>query len=271
MYGRFAMMVVAMVAVCTVTSTAVAQQKCRGTKQWYAGKCRYPKDIQALKKQAAAKKAEEQRQQEEARRRAAEEKRKQAEAKKQADQSACELARVANTVAGWKTYLKNHADGACLDEAIKRITELSGKPPEPPPAQPDPVEPQPIEPAPVPDPVQPQPKSDGGGSSISPLVWIGFGVGGLGLLVGSITGGISFAQAQDLQEECGEECPSSRQGDVDTMLALAHTSTAMFVLAGVGTTLGVIGLFLGGSDGDGESATLDVRVGPGSVAVFGSF
>lgn len=277
MAARVAVALVVVFSVMGFTHHAQAQEECRGTKKWYAGQCRYPKDIEALKKKAEAQKAAElRRQQEEAQRRKDAEAAKQAEAKK-ADEAACELARVANTVAGWKTYLKEHSGGACLDEAIKRITELSGKPPEPQPvepAQPQPTQPQPTDPAPVapppsPDPVQPAPKTgDSGG--ISPLVWVGFGIAGVGIVLGSITGGISFAQAQDLQDTCNDNvCPADRGGEVDTMLALAHVSTTSFVLAGVGATLGVIGLFLGGSDE--EQAALDVHVGPGTLMVTGSF
>lgn len=275
MLRRFAGALIALLLI-SWASTAVAQKECRGTKKWYAGKCRYPKDIEALKKQQAANKAAEQkRREEEARRRAAEEKRRKEEAAAK-DRAACDAARSADTVDAWKKYLKEHSGGSCLDEAISRITELSGAPPPPP-------DPQPVEPQPEPDPVAPPPPTpsptptpqpppdDGGGSSISPLVWIGFGLGAVGLIVGSITGGVSFAQAQELQDECGEDnvCPSSRQDDVDEMLALAHTSTAMFVIAGVGTTLGIVGIFLSG--GDDEQASLELQVAPTGLSLSGRF
>lgn len=275
MVSRVATIVVVGLSVLLWAASGTAQEQCRGTKQWYAGKCRYPKDIEELKKKAAAQKAEEARRQEEARRKAAEEAKKQADEKKRADEAACELARVANTVAGWRTYLKEHSGGVCLDEAIKRITELSGTPPptpEPQPTDPPPPAPEPVAPppTPVPEPVRPPPDRGEESSGVSPLVWVGFSVAGVGLVLGSITGGISFAEAQDLQDTCDNNvCPSSRQDDVDTMLALAHVSTVSFVLTGVGVTLGVIGLFVGG--GSDEQARLDLEVGPGSLSLRGSF
>jgi hypothetical protein len=275
MFARVALALALALPLLIIAGNADAQKQCRGTKQWYAGKCRYPKDIEALKKKAAAKRAAEERRRQEEERRKAEEAKKKQQAKQQ-DQADCEAARSEDTVAGWKKYLKTHGNGVCLDEAVNRITELSGQPPptpEPPPVEP--VEPVPDPVAPPPDPVAPSPPSlppDEGSSSISPLVWVGFGIGAFGLVLGSITGGISFAQAQDLQDTCEDNvCPSSRQDEVDTMLALAHTSTASFVLAGVGVTLGVIGLFIGGDDGDEEAAGVELQLGPAAVSVSGRF
>ena len=239
-----------------VTAQASAQD-CRGTKQWYAGKCRYPKEIEKLKKEAAARAAAERK-----RRQEAEQKRKEEEARK-ADKAACELARTADTVQGWKTYLKSHSGGMCLDEAIKRITELSGKPPDPVPeptpdpnpVDPDPVpEPNPTQPDPTPGPVPPPPPKGDSGGGVSPLVPIGFSIGGAALLVGSIIGAIAAVEADYLDSVCpefeeGEKvCGPDEAEDVDNMLTLAHTSTALFVLGGIGITVGIIGIFVGGGD-----------------------
>ncbi len=274
MPARVAVVLAFVLSLLGMARSASAQQACRGTKTLYAGKCRYAKEIAELKKRAQSQRvAEKRRQEEDARRRKDAEAKELAEAQ-EADEAACLLARSANTVSGWKTYLKSRSNGACLDEAIKRITELSGAPaPKP---SPDTTEPGAAKESPTaalaPDSPAPdsQPPKSAESATVSPLVWVGFGIGAVGLVLGSITGGVSFSQAQELQDTCADNtCPSNRQGDVDEMLALAHVSTVSFVIAGVGATIGVVGLFLGGSDD--EQAAFDLRLGPGTMAVSGAF
>lgn len=131
------------------------------------------------------------------------------------------------------------------------------------PAAPSP--PPPVTPGPTPLPI-PESETASGGST-SPLVWIGYGVGLAGLVAGSVTGGISLAQASDIEDQCTEgRCPASTQDDIDRGTLLAHVSTASFAVGAVGLALGTVGLFLGGDDDE-----VVVQAGLGYLQLGGRF
>jgi hypothetical protein len=236
-------------------------QECRGTKQLYQGQCRYPDEIAQLKAEQARKAADAKRQQEEAGRRAEEEKRK---ADEEAKRKAEEEQRRA--------------------EEQKRLQEQQATQPPPiePTAAPPPTAPAgPVAPSPaMPSPPAPsaptapvEAPDDGEGPGISPLVWVGFGVAGAGVIVGAITGGISMSQASGLKDECPNDiCSADRKSDIATMLAIGHAATASLVIAGVGAIVGVVGLVIpGGDDQPAETARLRAVVGPGTIGVMGAF
>ncbi|RLB59007.1 MAG: hypothetical protein DRI90_15970 [Deltaproteobacteria bacterium] len=108
-------------------------------------------------------------------------------------------------------------------------------------------------------------------SGVSPLVYVGFAVAGVGAIVGGITGGISLSQASDLQDDCPENaCAMDRGEDIDSMMALGHVSTASFIIAGVGAGVGLVALIVGGSDAS-ETGSIRPLVGPGFLGMKGSF
>jgi hypothetical protein len=79
------------------------------------------------------------------------------------------------------------------------------------------------------------------------MMAVGFTVGGAGALLGAITGVLSLSAASDFQSACDAStrtCPASAQADQERALGLAHTSTVGFVIAGVGTAVGITGLVL---------------------------
>lgn len=78
--------------------------------------------------------------------------------------------------------------------------------------------------------------------SISPLAYIGFGLGGAATIAGAITGGLALGAASDLRKQC--EQSGCAQSDIDDEALISHVSTAMFVVAGAGFALGVGGLLL---------------------------
>jgi PEGA domain-containing protein len=119
------------------------------------------------------------------------------------------------------------------------------------------------EPEPEPDP------STGSGGGISPLVPIGFGVGGAGLLVGAICGGITLARVSDLEDRGCPDCDPTQVDDseLDDDRVIAHVATAGFVIAGVGVAVGIVGIVLSASSSDDTALVL----GPGNAAVRGSF
>jgi hypothetical protein len=127
-----------------------------------------------------------------------------------------------------------------------------------------------VAPAPMPAPA-PAPRGDDGGvDGGAVLAWTGFSVGGVGLVVGAITGGLTLSKGSSLKDDClNNLCPPDKQGDIDSATTLANVSNAMFVISGVGVAAGVVGLLLMGDDDEGASVSL--RAGPGSLGVSGRF
>ncbi len=108
-----------------------------------------------------------------------------------------------------------------------------------------------------------------GGGGISPLVPIGFAVGGAGLVVGAVCGGITLARVSDLENRGCPDCDPSQveEDELDDDRVIAHVATAGFVVAGVGIAVGIIGIVLSTSSSDDTAIVL----GPGSAGLRGSF
>jgi hypothetical protein len=112
---------------------------------------------------------------------------------------------------------------------------------------------------------------------LSPLVWIGFGAGGAGLLVGVITGAMSSSKTSELDEACGGDktCPPSAEDIHASAQTLSHVSTIGFVVGVAGAGVGIVGLLLsGGGDSGGdetEAAAFRPIVAPGYLGVGGTF
>jgi hypothetical protein len=121
-------------------------------------------------------------------------------------------------------------------------------------------------------PSPPPPPSERG---LSTWAWVGGGIAAAGLVVGSITGGLSLAAAAAAKEGCkGNVCPKANEPDADRSLALAHTSTASFVLAAAGGGLLVYGLVFDRPEPvQKRAARLRTRplVGPGWVGLDAAF
>jgi len=121
----------------------------------------------------------------------------------------------------------------------------------------------PLAPAPVPGPAQPpvttqpEPSSpapkDGG---VPTLAWIGFGIAGVGTVVGTITGIVSISKTSDLKDACPDnECPESEESARSSANTMANLSNVSFAFAGAGAIMGIIVLATAGSDdGDEQSA-----------------
>lgn len=110
-------------------------------------------------------------------------------------------------------------------------------------------------------------------AGVSPLVWLGLGVAGVGVIVGAITGGVASSNYSELEEQCANE--GCTQDEIDAGELPAHISTASFVVAGVGAVVGVVSLLVGGEGGDDDVAvtgsTLRVGIGSGTVLLEGTF
>jgi hypothetical protein len=98
-------------------------------------------------------------------------------------------------------------------------------------------------PGPGPSPTEPGAVTSGGkGSMNKTLALVAFGVGGAGLVVGSITGLIALGKAGDLKKNCNEDksCPATEQDNVDSYKTMGALSTVGFVVAGVGGITGLV-------------------------------
>ena len=111
------------------------------------------------------------------------------------------------------------------------------------------------------------------GLPLTVATWVGFGVGGAGLLLGGITGGVVLSRTSDLEGRCGgTSCPASEQDAHDTTKTLANVSNAGFVLGAVGIAVGTTALILDltGDDEASDRAFTPI-VSPGFVGLHGRF
>jgi hypothetical protein len=110
------------------------------------------------------------------------------------------------------------------------------------------------------------------------LVLGGFGVAGVGVVVGTVTGILSLSKTGSIKgsSACeGSVCNPSEDGDISSARTTATISTVAFVAAGVGAAAGVVGLLLHGPSASPQteqpSAWIEPTVGLASLGVRGRF
>lgn len=122
-------------------------------------------------------------------------------------------------------------------------------------------------------PASPSGDASSGKRSLSPLVFIGFGVAAAGAAVGTVTGIMALGAGADAKTAC----PDARCRDEQALDAaqsgqtLGAVSTIAFVAAGAGAAVGVYGLLWGGKKGDARDPSVGVSVGPANLSVRGTF
>ncbi len=104
----------------------------------------------------------------------------------------------------------------------------------------------------------------GGGSRSWVAPGIAFGVGGVGLALGTVTGILSTAYVGDLEEACPDptSCPASEQETIDSAGTLANVSNVGFVVVAVGVAVGVVLILVTGDD-DAAAGAVTTALTPG--------
>ncbi|MBI4704775.1 MAG: PEGA domain-containing protein [Deltaproteobacteria bacterium] len=113
-------------------------------------------------------------------------------------------------------------------------------------------------------------------SGISAVAWAGFGVGAAGLIVGAVAGIVAVSKTAEVRDHCPDNhCPEEQREAWDSSLAVAHVSTAGFVVGGLGAALGVVGLMGFGGEPEpkepaaGTAMVVQPVLEPGVVGVNG--
>jgi hypothetical protein len=114
-----------------------------------------------------------------------------------------------------------------------------------------------------------------GGKSIAPAI-MAFGLGAVGIGVGSAFGLVAIKNKSDLDLVCSDRaCPPAAQEQIDTFRRNAVVSTVGFSAGALGVAAGAFWLVFassrGGSGSSPESGRLVPLLGPGLVGAAGSF
>jgi len=118
-------------------------------------------------------------------------------------------------------------------------------------------------------------KGSGGGGGKT-LAWVAFGVGGVGLAVGAVTGLIALGKHSDLKSACtlpGGGCPADQQSNLDSFHTMGTLSTVGFIVGGVGVAAGAVLLLTSGSSSEKAASAPGIQpyVGLGSAGAVGRF
>jgi len=109
---------------------------------------------------------------------------------------------------------------------------------------------------------------------LSPLVYLGFGVGGAGIFTAAITGAISLQKTSALKRKCPHgTCPSDQHDALASANTLANVADVGIALGVAGVAVGVVGVILsrGRDRAPAPAASIEPLVGPGAVGVRGAF
>jgi hypothetical protein len=128
-------------------------------------------------------------------------------------------------------------------------------------------------------PVAPAPATEGGKPRWP--MWVAFGAGGAGLVVGSVTGALALGARSELKGQCkgpdGKCLPTSLEekrrmdGDVSRYHTLGTLSGVGFAVGVAGAATGVVLLLTGKPRSETAALPFVPLIGPGTVGVEGKF
>ena len=102
--------------------------------------------------------------------------------------------------------------------------------------------------------------------------YVALGVGGVGVVVGSIAGGLSASQTSTLKAQCDHgHCPTSSKDDIARANAFANVSNVGFAVGLLGVGVGVYGLFFAAPRGPTSGLRVEPLIGDRAVGARGSF
>jgi hypothetical protein len=103
-----------------------------------------------------------------------------------------------------------------------------------------------------------------GKSSRKTLALAALGVGGAGLIFGTITGVIAMGKHSDLEGQCPDgKCPNGVSGDVDSYKTMGTLSTIGFIVGGVGVAAGAVLWFTAPKSGTATGSASTTHVAKG--------
>ncbi|HEV8245153.1 MAG TPA: hypothetical protein VGP93_05270 [Polyangiaceae bacterium] len=113
------------------------------------------------------------------------------------------------------------------------------------------------------------PRSEQEVGRVPTWAWISLGMGAAGIVTGSITGGIAMSKESSLSTACpNNTCPKSKESNLSSARTMADISTVAFVIGGIATAAGLVGVF---SAGGSENQELSFSIEPKRVGVAGRF
>lgn len=104
-------------------------------------------------------------------------------------------------------------------------------------------------------------------------MYVGFAVGGAGLIVGGVTGGMSIAKTSSLADRCPkDECQPGTAADISTANTLANISNITIGVGLAGVVVGVIGVVISKPKAAPPAAAhIEPWIGAGSIGARGAF
>ncbi len=103
--------------------------------------------------------------------------------------------------------------------------------------------------------------------------WTAIGLGGAGVVLGTVAGVMVLNQEQELMDQCTDrQCPSEVRDDVESFDTMRAVTTAGFIIGGIGLAAGTTLLLLAPSDDeDADEAQVVPYVTFGGGGIRGSF
>jgi hypothetical protein len=146
-------------------------------------------------------------------------------------------------------------EGGADSVALVLSVDPNARKPEPAPA--------PVSPAPIPE---SHPAADTAASTPPAApnhlpAYVAFGVGGAGVVVGTIFGALAIGKKSSLNDACAQKvCTPDHQSDIDTGKTFGTVSTVGFVVGAVGVVAGVVLFFTVGTSS--AATATGKRLGP---------